>query len=302
LYWNIKGDTLYKKIIEKQIRENSGVNLFLSNNNSCLKFNKKTLEAIFRIDEIDVETENLLIKYTSEKVIEEFYRINQYYSFSSNSKNELEKIYADLLKELKSKKHTLNYIEQNHYKNLINWLKKTNPFAEKLYPKKTQYVEPVVCAEYSAEFQIHLLRLDVNVIMEPVLDIGCGKSGNLVRYLHRKGISIQGIDRILTSNLTLVNADWLEYHFGKEKWGTIISNMSFSNHFNHHNLREDGNYIEYAKKYLEILKSLKIGGKFHYAPNLPFIETYLNNSKFYVEKHDIGGFEINTTIVTRLSS
>ncbi|MFW5701305.1 MAG: hypothetical protein ACOCWM_06405, partial [Cyclobacteriaceae bacterium] len=135
---------------------------------------------------------------------------------------------------------------------------------------------------------------------EPVLDIGCGKKGNLVSFLREKGILIQGIDRITASTRNLINADWLEYDFGNEKWGTIYSNLGFSNHFNHHNLREDGNYIKYAQKYMEILKSLKIGGKFHYAPDLPFIELYLDSNKFYIEKHDIERVEFKTTIVTKL--
>ena len=78
--------------------------------------------------------------------------------------------------------------------------------------------------------------------------------------------------------------DWLEYDYGEEKWGTIISNLSFSNHFNHHNLRENGNYIEYGKTYMNILYSLKIDGSFHYAPDLPFIEKYLDGNQFELKK------------------
>lgn len=293
---------IYKQIIDKQIKANSGANLFLTGNDSYLKFTKKTLEAISRIDEMDVESENLLIKYTTDKAIEEFCKINQYYSFSSEAKNELEKIYADLLEKIQSKKHRVAFLEQNHYKNLRNWLKKTNPFAEKLYPEKFQYIEPVFCAEYSAEMQLHLLQIDAIAVMEPVLDIGCGKNGNLVTHLYKQGIDIKGIDRLTTKDHNLTEADWLEYDYGTETWGTIYSNLGFSNHFTHHNLREDGNYIEYAGKYMEILKSLKIGGKFHYAPDLPFIELYLESDKFHIEKHDIEGFEFKTTIVTRLTA
>lgn len=63
-----------------------------------------------------------------------------------------------------------------------------------------------------------------------------------------------------------------------KKWGTIVSNLGFSNHFNHHNLREDGNFIKYAKTYMNILYSLKPGECFHYAPDLPFIEKYLDEN------------------------
>jgi 2-polyprenyl-3-methyl-5-hydroxy-6-metoxy-1,4-benzoquinol methylase len=88
-----------------------------------------------------------------------------------------------------------------------------------LYPEEAKYIEPVVCSEYSAEMQLHVLQLNANAIMEPVLDIGCGKNGNLVSFLCEKGIFIQGIDRIAASTRNLINADWLEYDYGNEKLG-----------------------------------------------------------------------------------
>jgi hypothetical protein len=54
--------------------------------------------------------------------------------------------------------------------------------------------------------------------------------------------------------------------------------MAFSNHFIHHNLRADGDFEIYAKKYMEILKSLKLGGRFIYAPSLSFMEEILISS------------------------
>jgi hypothetical protein len=51
---------------------------------------------------------------------------------------------------------------------------------------------------------------------------------------------------------------------------------------------------------MEILKSLKIGGSFHYAPDLPFIELYLDEKQYQVAKHGIGQFEFKTTTIKRL--
>jgi len=53
-------------------------------------------------------------------------------------------------------------------------------------------------------------------------------------------------------------------------------------------------------KYIEILKSLKPGSCFHYAPDLPFIEVYLNSSQFRIEKFKISEYDFNTTIIARL--
>jgi len=120
--------------------------------------------------------------------------------------------------------------------------------------------------------------------MQPILDIGCGTNGHLVNYFIDQGLEVYGIDRFKFTTTNLKTADWLEYEYGKDKWGTIISNIGFSNHFYHHNLREDGNYIGYGKNYVSIMNSLKVDGCFHYAPDLPFIEKYLDKNQFDLKK------------------
>jgi len=135
---------------------------------------------------------------------------------------------------------------------------------------------------------------------EKVLDIGCGKQGSLVSYLRSKRVEAYGVDRLLTDNPNLTSADWLEFDFGKERWGTIISNLGFSNHFKHHHIREDGDFLKYATKYMEILNSLKIGGRFHYAPDLPFIEKYLSPEKYGLSSVKIKNTDFYTTITKRL--
>jgi hypothetical protein len=51
---------------------------------------------------------------------------------------------------------------------------------------------------------------------------------------------------------------------------------------------------------MDILKSLKIGGRFHYAPDLPFIELYLDKQQYKIEKYEIGDFDFKTTVIKRL--
>ena len=79
----------------------------------------------------------------------------------------------------------------------------------------------------------------------------------------------------------------MDFSFVPGHWGTIISNLGFSNHFRHHHLRNDGDYLDYARKYMEILQSLKPGGAFYYAPDLPFIESYLDPQKYRITKREI---------------
>jgi hypothetical protein len=169
-----------------------------------------------------------------------------------------------------------------------------------MYTNQDLIIQPVPCAEYKADLQIQVLHLNPHTLIEPVLDIGCGKQGTLVSHLSKLGIKALGIDRYQFSESNLIYSDWLAFNFGNKKWGTIISHLSFSNHFKHHHLRDDGDYLAYAKKYIEILHSLKIGGSFHYAPDLPFIETYLDRKQFCIDKFELGVFEFKTTRITRL--
>ena len=290
----------YLKNIDKQIAFNKGKNIFLDHTDLRLQFIDDTINAISNIRELSTDSEKILIEYTTDKALEEFCRINQYYTFNSQAKKDLRDIYLDLFSSIKTNEKTVESISKIHYDRIKQWLRITNPFAEKIYSNTDLNIKPVACSEYSIELQVNVLKIDTNTLAEPVLDIGCGKQGNLVNYLCNKGIDTIGIDRFSFFNNNLINTDWLEFNYGIEKWGTIVSNLGFSNHFQHHNLREDGNYIEYGKKYMDILKSLKIGGRFHYAPDLPFIEFYLDNRQYKIDKYKIEGFDFKTTIITRL--
>jgi hypothetical protein len=53
---------------------------------------------------------------------------------------------------------------------------------------------------------------------------------------------------------------------------------------------------------MNILYSLKTGGCFHYAPDLPFIEQYLNKNKFALEKYEINEYDFHTVIIKRKST
>jgi len=51
---------------------------------------------------------------------------------------------------------------------------------------------------------------------------------------------------------------------------------------------------------MDILNSLKIGGSFHYAPDLPFIERYLDKNKYQLSARNIGGYDFKATVIKRL--
>jgi hypothetical protein len=291
---------IFQDNIDQQFEFNDGKNLFHHGILNSLRFSPGTLEAIESIDLIGIESENLLIDYLTNRTLQEFCRINQYYTFDKQAQASLRDLYVDLFTNIKGRKTTIDLIAEKHYDNLIKWLQETNPFAEKLYAGKGEIIEPVACSEYSPELQVEILQIDLDQIIGPVLDIGCGKKGKLVLYLRKKGIEAYGFDRFADNHPFLSNSDWLAYKYEKNTWGTITSNLGFSNHFQHHHFRNDGNYIDYAKKYMDILNSLKISGCFHYAPDLPFVEQYLDEEKYLLTKRNVRNYIFKSTKIKRL--
>jgi len=245
------------------------------------------------------QDKELLINYTIQKVLREFCRINQYISFSAQDKESLSNLYSWLFHKVRENKGSPQILSEKHYQNIRDWLIKSNPFVQELYYNQGRYLEAVCCSEYNADLQIKLLHIDLALLSEPILDIGCGEKGMLVHYLREKGLDAYGIDRFSYNFDFIQNANWLEYDYGKNRWGTIISNLGFSNHFYHNHLRKDGDYVSYAKKYMSILYSLKPGGLFHYAPALPFIEQFLDDKEFLVSNFEIKNLEYQSTIIKR---
>ncbi|OYD09559.1 class I SAM-dependent methyltransferase [Paludifilum halophilum] len=147
--------------------------------------------------------------------------------------------------------------------------------------------QPVVCHEYTPTLQLRLLGMQHSQIQEPILDIGCGSQGRLVRYFRDQGLEAYGVDRHVIQDLYLFEADWFEFPFLKNTWGTILSHMAFSNHFVHHHWRKDGQPEKYAEIYMNILESLRKKGSFFYVPGLPFIEEWLPSNRYRLQRTTI---------------
>ena len=137
----------------------------------------------------------------------------------------------------------------------------------------------VVSSEYTPELQLALLGLDEPGLQTPVLDIGCGMKAALVRKLRARGVATQGIDRDADPQTATV-ADWLRYDYGVDRWGTIVSHLGFSLHLLHHHLAGRPAAFVYAELYMQILRSLRPGGVFAYAPGLPFLERLLPRTTY----------------------
>ena len=277
--------------ITNQIQHNSGKNLYSNVPGQNMSFQYLTKEILIRYKEHlkrywQTEHMERIIIQTVDIVLKEFYRTNQYIDFSMESKALLKQVYELLFEDIIVNELDLQSVQERHYARLAKILSITNPFTTIINPPNNPFASSVICAEYSAEFQLFILGLKLSEIKEPLLDIGCGENAELVNFLRAAGIKAYGFDRILsaTKKSYLSKGNWLEYNFGISKWGTIVSNISFSSHFINHHLREDGKHSEFAMVYMRILNSLIDGGSFYYAPAIPFIEDHLQSSQYYVER------------------
>jgi SAM-dependent methyltransferase len=144
-----------------------------------------------------------------------------------------------------------------------------------------------VSEEYSAEVQLRVLHLTLDEIAEPVLDIGCGKDALLVHWLRCQQLNAIGIDLCGNPSRGGVAADWFEFPFVPAYFGTIIAHLSFSLQFLRHHLDPKGDAQRFAKQYMNILRSLKVGGRLVYTPGLPFLEQHLPRSNYSVTRYPI---------------
>lgn len=291
---------LVESFMEQQIRFNDNKSLFYNGGKSTLGPSPRTLcwlmeyraqvaKALERIF-----TDGLLNHFTiklAEQGVRHFIQVNQFMQFTSNDKLKLAELYKDqfmriwsLLQNERAEEEVLQQFFQKHYQQLRTFLIQTN--GEELFKKYT--MDPLLfwvpCEEYSADLQVSWLGLDIEHLHPPVLDLGCGPQANLVQFLRGKKIEAYGMDRQVEESEErpfLRRVGWMESSFEQEQWGTIISHLAFSNHFTHHHLKADGEPEVYAQKYMELLRALKPGGSFFYAPSVPFIESFVNQLPQY---------------------
>lgn len=276
-----------KDIIEKQFENNRDRNIFYKENSNWL--NDATINYLNNLFLSNVDLDEFDIKELSDYYLNlfevHFYNANQYIYFDSKTKNEIIKLFEELVEELVSDRN-IKSVEERHLKRLSELIIKSNPLIYKMNSCVQEKVTTFVCSEYSAEFLLQILDLNEESINEPILDIGCGPSGNLISYLNQVGYEAYGIDRT-SENSNVIEVDFLIYDYGINKWGLIVSNLAFSSHFLHYHLNGDERAYEFAEVYMKILESLKVGGRFVYTPSLTFIEELLPKDLYVVERERV---------------
>lgn len=288
-------EALLKKAIDKQIEKNINLNLLYDNIEDILHIDKSFSDIFSLARDIGVENLEHITNYTVDKTISAIYAINQFLNITSEQKRELYNIYKESWETFDSDSPEQSIL--NHHKRLSKWISKLYPSDFIAVLRSKNQIGSVVNAQYSADFQMKLLGLEIENLMEPIIDIGCGSQANLVRHICKQKDDVLGIDRKIDyKSVHTKEIDWLEFTFAPCFYGTIIANMSFSNHLVFHMQNKTEHLQVFISKYKEILAALKKGGVFVYAPSLPFIEERLNRAKYSVYIADWG----NNNRVTKI--
>lgn len=145
----------------------------------------------------------------------------------------------------------------------------------------------VVSSDYSPPLQLRVFDVDEADLRDPILDLGCGRLGLLVEWLRRRHHQVAGIDRVADPDGDCLRASWFEVSLEPARYGTIFSHLAFSLHFLHAHLRPGPAAERFARKYMEILRALRPGGTFYYAPGLPFIEPHLDPRRHEVRRNPV---------------
>jgi len=228
------------------------------------------------------------ISSASGMLLERLYSVNQFLQIDERKKHRLEGIYLHTWQRIVETGNIQATLMDIHYPALTQWIAGLYPlsFLEPLRDLPT--LGHIVCEEYSPQLQIDLLRLDVQTLRQPLLDIGCGSMAGLVRHLRTLEIKAYGVDRqVGKAEPYLQQMDWIDYRFEPDTWGTIVSNMAFTNHLIYAKNHNHAQLELYLQKFKEIIGSLVAGGSFHYAPGIPFVEERLDANMYRVERFDV---------------
>src|SRR5512138_1108476 len=294
------------KVLQQQLDRNQTKNMLYAQFGQIIEIDPDFLAALEKLLASDSKSfsepaRREAASFAAETLIKRLYTVNQFVQVSEQKKHELEEIYLHTWQQIIETKNIQAALLDRHYPDLTDWIASLYPPSFRRHLRDVPTVGQVVCEEYSPLLQIDLLRLDVQTLKQPVLDLGCGSRAGLTRHLRALGIEAYGIDRqIEKEGPYLQPVDWLEYSFEPDRWGSVISNMAFTNHLHYGNHHDRAQLELYLQKFKEIVESLKVGGSFYYAPDVPFIEERLAADTYRVERFDVVR-DIQATQITRVA-
>lgn len=225
-------------------------------------------------------------RFLSSRLVHWAFEQNQFFELDERESRKLSRAHRILLADLGRALHGAETIEafaRSANRALLHFIERLGVVFRRVGNANTEIGKG---AEYSAELQLSILGLSEQKLLEPIVDLGSGKRATLVTYWRAKGCDAIGIDRLASAPFVL-NKDWFDVRFEPGTFGTLVSHLAFSLQFLHHHWHPGERAYAYAKKYMELLQSLKPGGLFVYAPGLPFIESMLDETTYRVEKRSL---------------
>jgi len=269
--------------IKKQIETNKNINLLFKGLSDIVKINEDFKDNLLELKKKNIEISDQVLNDTIKNTLERIYEINQFINIDENGIAKLNKLYRNTYRMVNE--NNFNIILEKHFKNLSSIISNYYPERYKIKLHDIEKIGSVVNEQYSFNFQLKLFDFSINELNEPIIDIGCGSKAEFVRMLQLQGKDAFGIDRIINSETEkIIQTSWFDYHLFPESWGTIYSNMSFSNHFIYALKNDEKQISKYLQKYQELLKALRNNGKFIYAPSLPEVEAALDTNQYEIKQ------------------
>ncbi len=275
---------IVKEVVKKQIELNKAANLLFPLSHKIHTIDESFRDTLISLKAANVEIPDELIEDIIDLVMEKIYAINQFINIDRNGRARLRKLYTYTYNRITE--DNFLFVMEEHCRSLADIVSSFYPDEIKTALEKNEVLGTVLNKEYSLDLQLHCFDMDPGRIQVPFIDVGCGTSASLLNYLIENGVDAFGIDRNIRSDSDRIRrCDWLEYDFSSHAWGTVYSNMAFTNHFLHNsNYGDQGVQRRYREKYEEILESLQKNGEFIYAPGLADVERDLDSSKFTVTR------------------
>ena len=281
--------------LSRQLHVNRDKNLLSTDAQAALEIDPVFLAALEEVIGIQdsgrgFDLVDELIRTAMDSLIGRIYAINQFVQVSPSQKDRLEQIYRHTWDLVLKRRQTELVLRRSHYPRIGRWVAALYPETLRGPLASVRRLGQVPCQEYSALFQLELYGLDPASIREPLLDIGCGQNALLVRHLRKLGVESYGLDRAFSVRAPyLLEGDWLLPVEGPSRWGTIVSNMAFTNHFRFVARYDQARKPHYVQRYGEILDSLEPGGVLLYGPGAPELERAVDGSRFTVETRKVLG-------------
>jgi len=160
-------------------------------------------------------------------------------------------------------------------------IKKSFVLIRQLLDSKNKWDIKTTQSEYTPKLQLRMLGISIEKIIQPVLDIGCGKKRALLDFFIQKGIEAWGLDLFVKGD-NAASSNWLDFYYGVNKWGVIIAHQSFSNHYSFHYQQNSKDLPLYINCFQKILLSLKKGGIFLLVPGLNMLDKIIDNRSFEI--------------------